>query len=205
MESGGVAEAVLFAEFGHLVSGLVQFGGIDALRHEQDFVRGDFDLSGIEQGDDFFDIRLAGDDKLELIIAVIDPRANDIGLPARFFMARRPRPCLGFCGGGMRELRAERCEIAGDAQRRNGARGFEGDMFAKGSDFGGERGHVTRHHRFPAREHDMGCGIVMDFFQNLLNRHFLTAGVPRGIRSIAPNAAKIAARCANKNARHARQ
>ena len=201
-----VAETVPLAQakFDQHRPTLVKGRGNDPLGHEQDFRRRNFQARGCNDRFDLREVGCRGNDEFELVWIRGNPLAEDLGAESGFFVSGDPGG-IDRTGGGrrIRQFRAERGEVAGDATGSNGAGGFNSDVFAERTKSGGEFVDSAGDHGLAASENHMGGGMFFHFFNNGIDRHLRAFGIPRGVGRVAPTATQIAAGRAKENRWHA--
>ena len=176
-----------------------------AFRHQQDLVRRDGTVQIRQQRLDFIHVGGGGHDELQLVVAVVDPRADDVGLPTKLIVFLAPTGGEAFVRRGVAELGAERGEVARDALGQNGGRRLDGDVFAGGAEGLRKFADVFGDHRLAAGEHAVLSRVFGDLINDLPHGHLRAFGIPRGIHGVAPVAAEVATGGSDEHRRHTRQ
>jgi hypothetical protein len=138
----GVAVAASLAEVSEPSGASTHFFQGGRLGHKENFVAGNFAAESGEHMFEFVDVFGAGDDKFKLKRVVVDPSADDLGLPASGLVFFPPGGLSEWVGCGVEQLGGERGEVAGDPVGGDGGSGFDGDMTVGGADFRGEEANI---------------------------------------------------------------
>ncbi len=139
-------------------AGPKRFDG-NTLWHEENLASRDRSIKKNQQLRNFHQLLHIRNHEFQLKWIGVDPLAKDFGLEPGLFVTLNPSGAGELWGGrGIGQFRADRCQIAGNSLRGNGARGLDGDVFAGMFEACSQFVDALGDHRFAAGEDDMGAG-----------------------------------------------
>lgn len=179
---------------------------VHALRHEQDLPGRNRRQFPGHQSSHLFQVGFIANHKLQLVIVIHHPLPQYLGTESVTLMAGSPR-ITDRSGRGrrVRELRADRGQVADDIFRWEGSCGFDGDVVARFVQCHRQFPNLFGDERLAAGYHAMTAPHSFRPLKDFRDGKIFPLGLPGGVGSVAPRTAQVAARRPDEHRRNARQ